>query len=196
MKKLLLAIVTSTLLFTLTILAIAGVSCKQAEPSPQMTAIEVCQYANQMLPDEYEYQIPTLRYAFSYSALSAQYLGQVAEGEEVRDDELTRSIKELSPRQLRLYKQRLRQRIKDLNPQDREAVLARIRSIPGLRGIVVEFGDTYYLVGKSVWQVSVKVTEEYQRLYEGQWILYPGESSRSYNMQYFLDEATGELTRM
>ena len=123
-------------------------------------------------------------------------MGQVAQGRQAPDDELTRSIKEMSPRQLRLYKQQLREKMKDLRPQDREAVLSRIRGIPGLRDIVEEFGDTYYVVGESVWQVSVKVTEEHQLLYEGRWILYLGESPRSYIMQYFLDEATGELTRM
>lgn len=42
----------------------------------KMTATEVCQYVDQRLPDEYEYQAPRLRYEYSYHALSAEYVGE------------------------------------------------------------------------------------------------------------------------
>lgn len=196
MKKLLLAIVISTALATLGILPIASVSCQQAPSSPKMSAVEVCQYVNDILPDEYEYVTSVLRYTFSYSALSAQYLGPGTQDGQILDDELTSTIKELSPRLLRIYKQDLILRTKSLAPEQRDAVFERIRGIPGLRDIVTEYGYTYYVVGERVWQVSVKVTEEGQQLYEGQWVPHPSVMPISYNMQYFLDEATGKLTRM
>ena len=81
MKKLSLAIVAGTILVTLSVLPIVGTSCRQAEPSPpsfQMTAVEVCQYVNQALPNEYvTYSNRFVRYELRYTAVSARHFHEV-----------------------------------------------------------------------------------------------------------------------
>jgi len=94
---------------------------------PTMSALEVCQYVNQALPNEYVYRTPALRYEYHYTALSTQYIG----------------------------------------------------------------GSSH----KNVWEVSVRETVEYQRLYEGQWTLFSGGSPVSQTVKYILNEATGAVTR-
>ena len=47
-------------------------------------------------------------------------------------------ISKMSPWSLRVYKQQLRQRIKDMSPQDIESTLSRIRNIPELSDL---FGE-------------------------------------------------------
>ena len=95
---------------------------------PTISAMEVCQYVNQALPNNYIYRTPALRYEYRYTALSAKYIG----------------------------------------------------------------GSSY----KSVWEVSVRETVEYQRLYEGQWTLFSGESPAvSQTVEYIFNEVTGTVTR-
>ncbi len=95
---------------------------------PTMSATEVCQYANQALPNNYIYQTPALRYEYRYTALSAQYIG----------------------------------------------------------------GSSH----KGAWEISVRETVEYQRLYEGQWTLFSrGRPAVSQTVEYIFNEVTGAVTR-
>ena len=94
---------------------------------PTISVLEVCQYVNQTLPNNYIYRTPALRYEYRYTALSAQYIG----------------------------------------------------------------GSSH----KGVWEVSVRETVEYQRLYEGQWTLFSGGSPVSQTVEYIFNEVTGAVTR-
>jgi len=95
---------------------------------PTISALEVCQYVNQALPNEYTYRTPALRYEYRYTALSAQYIGRNSH--------------------------------------------------------------------KGAWEVSVRETVEYQRLYEGQWTLFSGGSPAvSQTVEYIFNEVTGAVTR-
>jgi hypothetical protein len=67
------------LVFFLAIGQIFLIGCGESEPTPKMTAPEVCQYVNQALPNEYEYVSSTMRYEYRYTALKAEY------GEEIID---------------------------------------------------------------------------------------------------------------
>jgi len=49
------------------------IGCEEPEPTPKMTAPEVCQYVNQALRNEYISYSPTTRYEVRYTALSAVY---------------------------------------------------------------------------------------------------------------------------
>ena len=95
---------------------------------PTISVLEVCQYVNQALPNNYIYRTPALRYEYRYTALNAQYIG----------------------------------------------------------------GSSH----KGVWEVSVRETVEYQRLYEGQWTLFSVESPAvSQSVEYIFNEVTGAVTR-
>lgn len=91
---------------------------------PTMSATGVCQYVNQALSNKYVYRIPTLRYEYRYTALSAQYIGE------------------------------------------------------------------------SAWEVSVRETVEYQRLYEGQWTLFSGSTPPvSQTVKYIFNEVTAAVSQ-
>lgn len=50
------------------------VSCGKSEPTPKMTAPEVCQYVNQALPDDYIYQSINMRSERHFTAQKAAYV--------------------------------------------------------------------------------------------------------------------------
>ena len=170
------------------------VSCEQAPEFPKMTAPEVCQYVNQALPNEYIPYTPVIRYEYRYTALSAQYV-EIPKGVEISDSEISRSIGKLSPEALGDYKQELRQKLKDMNPHDRETSLSILRSIPELSDVLSEFDDEYLNDSEVIWLVQVKVIAEPQRLTEGKWVATPLFETKTYVEKYCFSEATGAIAK-
>jgi hypothetical protein len=69
-------IVWSIILIPLLVIGqVFTLGCKESEPTPQMTAPEVCQYVSQALSNKYEYVGAESRYELSYSAQEATYIG-------------------------------------------------------------------------------------------------------------------------